>query len=280
VIEPGARIGGFEVQEMLGRGGMAVVYRATQVRLQRPVALKVLNPVLATDESFVQRFHAEGINSARLEHPNIVPVYEAGEDGGYAFLAIKLVEGETMGSYLERRGALPPHEALTLLADVAEALEYAHGVGFIHRDVKPGNVLIDMRGHVYLSDFGLSKALGTTGLTSTGQWMGTAEYMAPEQARGGEVDRRVDLYALGCMAFECLTGRPPFEADDLVVMIMAHATREVPSVARRARLFLTTIRWICFSRSRLRSRTVCSFFMPMTSTSSASSTPSSRCRRS
>ncbi len=233
MLEEGTRVGGFRVEQVLGRGGMAIVYRAIQLRLDRPVALKVLNPALAADHQFVQRFQLEGVNSARLEHPHIVPVYEAGEEGGHVFLAMKLVDGETLGALLHRRGALPGDEALPILADIAKALDHAHGRGFIHRDVKPGNVLLEAEGHVYLSDFGLSKAVGTRGITSTGQWMGTAEYMAPEQAQAVEVDYRADLYAFGCVAFECLTGDPPFLADTPLAVMMAHATQDIPSATAR-----------------------------------------------
>jgi serine/threonine protein kinase len=228
-LEHGATVGGFRVEGLLGKGGMASVFRAIQVRLDRPVALKVLNPALAADETFFQRFQLEGVNAARLEHPNIVPVYEAGEDGGYAFLAMKLVDGETFSAKIAHAGALPSSEAMPVLTDVARALDYAHGMGFLHRDVKPANVLIDRAGHVYLSDFGLSKDMGSRGLTSTGQWMGTAEYMAPEQAAGQTLDFRADLYALGCVAFECLTGDPPYLGDNPLAVMMAHANSETPS---------------------------------------------------
>lgn len=232
VIEPGTVVGAFRVESLLGRGGMASVYRAVQIRLDRPVALKILNPALAADEKFFQRFQIEGINAARLDHPNIVPVYEAGEDAGYAFLAMKLIDGEAFNSVIARRRRLPPPETVRVLTDVAHALDYAHGMGFIHRDVKPGNVLIDSNDNVFLSDFGLSKDMGTRGITATGQWMGTAEYMAPEQAAGKDLDYRADLYALGCVAFECLTGDPPFVAENPFAVMMAHANSEIPQATR------------------------------------------------
>jgi serine/threonine protein kinase len=227
-IEAGTRIGGFQIEGLLGKGGMASVYRAIQIRLQRPVALKILAPALAADEQFVQRFQLEGVNAARLEHLNIVPVYEAGEDAGHVFLAMKLVEGQTLRDLLTTRGALPPDEAVRILADVARALDYAHRAGFVHRDVKPANILITRDGHVYLSDFGLTKVVGQTSITSTGQWMGTPEYMPPEQARGEPVDHRADLYSFTCVAFECVTGQPPFLGQDPVALIVAHATHDIP----------------------------------------------------
>lgn len=222
-------IGAFRVESIIGKGGMASVYRAIQVRLDRPVALKVLNPALAADEGFFQRFQIEGINSARLDHIHIVPVYEAGEDSGYAFLAMKLIEGETLSAVIGRSPAVEPKLAVRVITDLARALDYAHHLGFVHRDVKPGNVLIDRGGHVFLSDFGLSKNTTSRGITATGQWMGTAEYMAPEQASGGALDHRADLYALGCVGFECLTGNPPYLGENPFAVMMQHASSDIPS---------------------------------------------------
>jgi serine/threonine protein kinase len=226
-------IGAFRVEGLLGRGGMATVYRAVQTRLDRPVALKVLNPALATDEQLAERFQIEGINAARLDHANIVPIYEAGEDQGYSFLAMKLIDGESFSSVISRHRVLPADDTVRVLTDVARALDYAHGRGFIHRDVKPANVLIDRADRVFLSDFGLSKDMGSRGITSTGQWMGTAEYMAPEQAAGRTIDFRADLYALGCVAFECVTGDVPFTADNVLAVMMAHANADIPDVSSR-----------------------------------------------
>lgn len=226
-------VGAFRVEGLLGKGGMATVFRAVQVRLDRPVALKILNPALAADEKFFERFQLEGINAARLDHPNIVPIYEAGEDAGYAFLAMKLIDGESFASVIARHRRLALDETLRVLTNVARALDHAHGMGFVHRDVKPANVLIDRAGNVFLTDFGLSKNLGSRGITATGQWMGTAEYMAPEQAAGRAVDYRADLYALGCMAFECVTGDPPYLADNALAVMMAHANAEIPMPSSR-----------------------------------------------
>ena len=184
------------------RASTAPSRRASTVRSRS----RCSNPALAADEKLFERFQIEGINAARLDHANIVPIYEAGEDQGYSFLAMKLIDGESFSSVIARTASLPGDDAVRVLTDVARALDYAHGRGFIHRDVKPANVLIDRAEHVFLSDFGLSKDMGSRGITSTGQWMGTAEYMAPEQAAGRTIDFRADLYALGCVAFECLTG--------------------------------------------------------------------------
>jgi serine/threonine protein kinase len=226
-------IGAFRVEGLLGKGGMASVYRAVQTRLDRPVALKVLNPALATDEKLAERFQIEGINAARLDHANIVPIYEAGEDQGYSFLAMKLIDGESFSSVISRHRVVPTDETIRILTDVARALDYAHGRGFIHRDVKPANVLIDRAGSVFLSDFGLSKDMGSRGITSTGQWMGTAEYMAPEQAAGRTIDFRADLYALGCVAFECVTGDVPYTADNVLAVMMAHTNAAIPDASSR-----------------------------------------------
>jgi serine/threonine-protein kinase len=232
-ITPGTTIGAFRVEGLLGRGGMASVYRAVQTRLDRPVALKVLNPALAADENLFERFKIEGINAARLDHANIVPIYEAGEDAGYAFLAMKLIDGESFSSVIARHRVLPSDDTIRILAEVARALDYAHGRGFVHRDVKPANVLIDRSQNVFLSDFGLSKDMGSRGITSTGQWMGTAEYMAPEQAAGRTIDFRADLYGLGCVAFECVTGDVPYSADNALGVMMAHVNAQIPDASAR-----------------------------------------------
>jgi serine/threonine protein kinase len=226
-------IGAFRVEGLLGKGGMASVYRAVQTRLDRPVALKVLDPILATDEKLAERFQIEGINAARLDHTNIVPIYEAGEDQGYSFLAMKLIDGESFSAVISRHRVLEPGETIRVLTDVGRALDHAHTRGFIHRDVKPANVLIDRSGNVFLSDFGLSKDLASRGITSTGQFMGTAEYMAPEQAAGRTIDFRADLYALGCVAFECVTGDVPYTADSVLAVMMAHTNAEIPDASSR-----------------------------------------------
>jgi serine/threonine-protein kinase len=230
-VAPGTRLGGFEIEALLGVGGMASVYRAYQASLDRRVALKVLAPELAANEDFVRRFQREGVHLARLEHEAIVTVYEAGREAGQVFLAMQLIEGTTLKTLLAGRGPLSAEEVLRLLSRVADALEYAHRHGFVHRDVKPANILIDQDQRAYLSDFGITKYAADPVATATGHWMGSPAYLAPEQAAGGPVDHRADVYALGCVAFECLTGIPPYSGTDTAALLLAHAGAPVPSAA-------------------------------------------------
>ena len=230
---PGTRIASYELAELIGRGGMAVVYRARDDRLNRQVALKILDPALAADEAFRQRFIRESRTAASVDDPNIIPVYEAGEADGVLFIAMRLVRGGNLRSLVAHSGQLPPGRTAQIIAAVASALDAAHGAGLVHRDVKPGNILLETRqgrpDHVYLSDFGLSKAaLGGSGLTGTGMFLGTVDYAAPEQIQGLQVDGRTDQYALGCTAFELLCGRPPFVRDQGLAAIYAHLSEPPP----------------------------------------------------
>ena len=193
---PGTVLAGYELQEVLGRGGMGVVYRALQLGLGRSVALKLLAPELAEDESFRARFLLESRLAASIDHPSIIPVYEAGEQDGLLYLAMRLVEGEDLGALLARGGRLAPERTLALLGQVGSALDAAHAQGLVHRDVKPANMLIAGGRHVYLSDFGLSKQASlVSGATATGQLLGTLAYIAPERIEGKPLDGRSDLYA-------------------------------------------------------------------------------------
>jgi serine/threonine protein kinase len=231
----GRTLGGYRVEAELGRGGQAVVYRATQLSLQRQVALKVVVPGLGLDPGFVERFRREGVSAARLDHPHVVPVYEAGESDGFAFLAMKMVDGPALDGLVREQGLLPRPRALALLSQVAQALDYAASQGLVHRDVKPANILVGPGDHVYLSDFGLTKALeSTTALTRTGTWMGTLEYMAPEQVAGRAVTAAADRYALGVIAYELLTGRSPFPREDRAALMYAHL-HDAPVPASEAR---------------------------------------------
>ncbi|HKG39239.1 MAG TPA: serine/threonine-protein kinase [Conexibacter sp.] len=231
----GSIVGGCRIDAVIGHGGMGVVYRAEQLALGRRVALKVLSAALSHDASFRARFQQEARLAASLDHPNVVPIYEAGEDGDHLYLVMRYVDGIDLRSLLQRDGALPPPRAARIVAQVAAALDAAHAKGLVHRDVKPANVMVctDAGGdRVYLSDFGLTKPVdATTGLTRTGEWIGTPDYAAPEQIEGRRVDARTDVYALGCALFEALTGTAPFPRDVPMAKLWAHVNAPPPSLA-------------------------------------------------
>ena len=235
----GARLGQYRLERRLGGGGMAVVYLARDERLDRPVALKVLAPVLAEDEAFRKRFIRESRAAAAVEDPHIIPVFEAGEAGGMLYIAMRYVPGGDVRTMVRRDGPLPPGRAAAVIAQVASALDAAHAAGLVHRDVKPANMLVDRRSnrsdHVYLADFGLSKKrlAASAGLTGTGQFVGTLDYSAPEQIRGRPADGRTDQYALACAAFELLTGAPPFHHEEATAVMYAHLSEPPPPVTSR-----------------------------------------------
>jgi hypothetical protein len=209
----GASVAGYTIESVAGRGGMGVVYRARDIELERTVALKVIAPELARDAGFRARFVREARVTAQLDHPNVIPVLDAGEDGGRLYIAMRWVEGTDLGRLIHESGPLPPREAAELVAQAASALDAAHSRGLVHRDVKPANLLLPAaaRSHVYLTDFGLAKRDGSSGaITTTGEWLGTPDYAAPEQIEGHDLDARADVYALGCVLFTALTGHPPF----------------------------------------------------------------------
>lgn len=205
-------IGSYQIISELGRGGMATVYRAFQPAFNRYIALKVLPAHLAHDQTFVARFSREAQIAAGLKHPNIVEIYEVSTAEPY-YLAMQLVEGETLAAIIRREGKLEPSRAAAILQQVANALDYAHARGVVHRDVKPSNILLDHAGRAILSDFGIAKAVEGTRITQTGVAMGTPEYMSPEQGQGKPADARSDIYSLGIVVYEMLTGRVPFHAD-------------------------------------------------------------------
>lgn len=230
----GARIGGFEIEAQIGQGGMGVVYLAEQTSLQRKVALKVIAPHLSEDEGFRMRFEREARLAASLDHPNVVPVFEAGSADGLLYLAMRFVRGTDLAAVLATREALDPERACSITDQLGAALDAAHGNGLIHRDVKPANVLLAgdaPDAHVYLTDFGLTKEASSqsTGLTHTGQWVGTVDYIAPEQLDGRAADARTDVYALGCVLFQMLTGHVPFTGT-LQQKMFGHSTKDVPSL--------------------------------------------------
>jgi serine/threonine protein kinase len=237
-FRPGTQLAGYRLEARVGTGGMAVVFRARDQRLDRPVALKILAPWLTEDEVVRRRFIAESRAAAAVDHPHIIPVYEAGEADGVLFIAMRFVQGGDLGGLLRREGALPPGRAAAFISPVAAALDAAHRAGLVHRDVKPGNILVDARpdqpDHVYLSDFGISKAaMSSTGLTGAGRWLGTAEYAPPEQIQGHAVDGRADQYALACVAFQLLAASMPFERDQEIALLYAHMTDPPPSLVSR-----------------------------------------------
>ncbi len=227
-LEPGDIFAGCRVDGVLGRGGMGVVYRATDLRLGRPVALKLITPDRASDPQLRERFEREARLTAAIDHPNVVPVYAAGEERGGLFLVVRYVPGIDLHALLARDGRLEPARAAAIVAQVADGLDAAHAAGLVHRDVKPANVLI-AGDHVYLSDFGITRVQGTdTRLTESGTWMGTVDFMAPEHLRGERTDARTDVYALGCVLSAALTGEPPFRRDSVPATILAHLNDPPP----------------------------------------------------
>jgi YVTN family beta-propeller protein len=233
----GTEIAGYRIEVLAGRGGMSVVYRAEHLRLGRKVALKLLAPELATNEGFRDRFIRESRLAASIDHPNIIPIYDADEVDGLLYIAMRYVEGTDLKGLLRRTGPLDAARAVNIVSQAARALDAAHVRGLIHRDVKPANILIvpaedeDSSDHVYLSDFGLVKRVeAESRITGTGQFVGTVEYVAPEQIEGKPVDGTADVYSLGCVLYECLTGKAPFERDSEVAVMWAHVKEEPPKV--------------------------------------------------
>ncbi len=221
-LQAGDVFAGYRVTGIAGRGGMGVVYEAQQLDLQRPVALKLIATPLARDEAFRERFVRESRAAAAIDHPNVIPVYSAGEDDGRLYLAMRFVDGEDLRSLVQREGPLGPARAASIIAQIGNALDAAHARGLVHRDIKPANVLLD-RDHAYLTDFGLTKRLtGETTMTGSGRWVGTLGYIAPEQIRGEGVDARADVYALGCLLFYVLTGVAPYRRDSDEATLYAH----------------------------------------------------------
>jgi hypothetical protein len=234
-IAAGDVVAGYELGELVGRGGMGEVYRALDTRLERPVALKLLVEQFTDDESFRERLLRESRLAASLDHPNVVPIYEAGEADGRLFIAMRFVDGTDMKALLRNEDRIAPARAVAIAAQVADALDAAHAKGLVHRDVKPSNVLLDQQGgreHAYLADFGLTQSVSDRRPTD-GQLLGTVDYVAPEQIRGDEVDGRADVYALGCLLFETLTGTLPFLGASDVAVVYAHLEERPPRASER-----------------------------------------------
>jgi serine/threonine protein kinase len=236
MLSAGSTFAGYEVESVVGAGGIGILYRARQLRLDRPVALKLVEPEVARDPVIRERLRREARTVAALDHPNVVPLYEAGEEGGTIYVVTRWVDGTELGA-LVLEGPLEPGRAARIAAQIAAALEVAHEKGLVHRDVKPSNVIVTHEDHVYMTDFGLTKRAETApGLTAVDQMLGTVDYVAPELIEGSEPDARSDVYSLGCVLFEMLTGEPPF-ADQTGGMgkMWAQVNAEPPSVLERRR---------------------------------------------
>ena len=231
-LEPTDIVTGYRFESAIGRGGMGVVYRATQLALDRPVAIKLITPERASDPLYRERFKRESRLAAAIEHPNVIPVYEAGEDDGVLFIAMRLVDGIDLAAVLAHSGAIDPGRVTAILVQLAAAIDAAHAHGLVHRDVKPANILLtfDQPEHVYLTDFGVAKRVGAaTSATATGQWVGTMDYLAPELIRGESVDGASDIYAATCVLCHCLTGQVPFPRDNEAAQLWAHVNATPPA---------------------------------------------------
>jgi eukaryotic-like serine/threonine-protein kinase len=224
--------GRYELQELVGSGGMSNVFRAHDRLLERPVAIKVLHEQFSRDDDYVERFRREARSVAQLAHPNIVTVIDRGEEGGRQYIVFEYVEGENLKA-LVAGGALPIDEALRFGLQIGRALDFAHKRGLVHRDVKPQNVLLNEDGQAKVTDFGIARSVDVQGVTQTGTVLGTSDYIAPEQARGEKVDQKTDVYSLGIVLFELLTGEVPYEGDNFVAVAMQHVHGPVPSVLER-----------------------------------------------
>src|SRR5262245_38811928 len=233
----GTELAGYRIEALLGWGGMSVVYLAEDLRLKRWVALKLLASTLAEDDAFRDRFLRESELAASIDHPNIVPIYEAGTTDDLLFIAMRYVEGLDLRERLQRQGRLDPGDAIGIVAQVASALDAAHARALVHRDVKPSNILLDPGArpdgsdHVYLTDFGLTRRITDEATGESGELMGTIDYVAPEQIVGEDVDGRADVYSLGCVLHECLVGQPPFHRDSELAVVFAHLETDAPAVS-------------------------------------------------
>lgn len=237
-VPVGTELAHYRIESLIGRGGMASVYEAEDLQLGRRVALKVLAPELSESSDFRDRFLRESRFAAGLEHPNIVPIYEAGDADGLLYIAMRYLSEGDLNTLLAKKGRLEPAETVAIITQIAAALDAAHAAGLVHRDVKPANILIGSREdaerppHVYLSDFGLIKRSSSmSAMTATGRFVGTMNFAAPEQIRGEAVDARSDVYALGCLAYQCLTGSAPFVRDDQAALLWAHLSHAPPRMA-------------------------------------------------
>ncbi|HEY2334984.1 MAG TPA: protein kinase [Solirubrobacterales bacterium] len=225
--------GRYRLEAKLGSGGMSTVYLARDQTLDRQVAVKVMHGEMSEQADQLERFRQEARSVAKLSHPNVVSVIDAGEDAGHPYIVFEYVEGETLKQRISRDGALEPQEAIAYAIEIARGLSIAHARNMVHRDIKPQNILIDAEGRAKLTDFGISRQLEQDGMTATGRVLGTTDYVAPEQAMGRKVDPRTDVYSLGVVLYEMLVGQVPFAADSQVGVAMKHVNEELPDVQRR-----------------------------------------------
>jgi serine/threonine protein kinase len=234
----GAEFASYRIQGVLGRGGMSVVFRADNLRLGNEIALKVLSAELSENDAFRERFVRESRLAASINHPNIIPIYDAGEEDGLLYIAMRYVAGSDLKSMIRQEGPISMRRAADIISQVARGLSVAHERGLVHRDIKPANILTERAGgagetvdHAYLADFGLMKhQVSRSGLTDTGQFLGTVDYVAPEQVEGRQTDHRADVYSLGCVLYECLTGSVPYPRDSDVAVLFAHVQDTVPRI--------------------------------------------------
>ena len=235
MLAPGSTFAGYEIDSVVGVGGVGILYRARQLRLDRPVALKLVEPETASDPVVRERLRREARSVAALDHPNVVPLYEAGEEDGTVFIATRWVEGTELGALIDRDGPMDAMRAARTAAQIAAALEVAHEKDLVHRDVKPSNVILTPEDHVYLTDFALVKRAGTAaGLTAVDQMLGTVDYVAPEAIEGGVTDARGDMYSLGCVLYEMLAGEAPFAGEKRgMAKMWAHVNAEPPPLRER-----------------------------------------------
>jgi serine/threonine-protein kinase len=222
--------GRYRLEEVIAVGGMGQVWQAVDETLQRPVAVKVIRPSSGEEGTFLERFRAEAVNSAGLQHPNIVTVHDFGEDGDSAFLVMELIDGRPLSAVIAERGPLPPDEARNILTQTALALQAAHDAGVVHRDVKPANIVVDADGYARLADFGISRTTTSAGLTQTGEMLGTAHYLSPEQVQGQQAGPASDIYALAVVGYELLTGERPFRGESMVSTALAHVGQPAPQL--------------------------------------------------
>jgi tRNA A-37 threonylcarbamoyl transferase component Bud32 len=234
-LSAGAEIAGYRIEAVVGRGGMGVVYRARDPALDRRVAIKLISAEHAQERGFRERFKRESRLAASIRHPNVITVFRAGEEDGQLFIAMDYIEGTDLKELISSRGRLDPQLAVRVVFQIAAALDAAHAKGLVHRDVKPANVLLEGADHAYLTDFGLTKELASqSGVTATGVVLGTIDYMAPEQVAGAKLDARADIYSLGCVLWEALTGQVPYPRESAVAKMYAHASEPPPPLTATA----------------------------------------------